>query len=201
MVHSTPSATRDLTLISPIGPGMTMWLFGAIGRTADWNQPVSRYTLDGRYVSTVTAQVKNETSYNEPLAYFYNLDASSHTLVVENVNEGATLFLDYYLVEPIPMDRLATSTGNLQTGGMPYTTSTPEAPASINGSLSGGAMIGTLLGAVAGGVLLALMISITAFVIWRRRGGSKPYYYRRAAVHEVLLEGVHKPPRPHCHRS
>jgi len=65
-------------------------------------RPISRYTLDNKSVSIVNAGVKNETSYNELLAYFSDLDPSYHTLVVENLNDGATLFLDYYLVEPIP---------------------------------------------------------------------------------------------------
>jgi len=59
-----------------------MWLFGATGRTEDWNQPVSRYTLGDRCISTVTAEIKNNMSYNELFAYFYNLDSSYHTFVV-----------------------------------------------------------------------------------------------------------------------
>jgi len=170
-----------------------MWLFGAIGRTVDWNQPVSRYTLDNRYISTETAEVKNETSYNELLVYFPDLDSSYHTLVVENINEGATLFLDYYLVEPMPTEELTKSSGNLQTGGVPMSTSISERPIFIkNTNLSKNAAIGSLVGAVVGGILLAFIIAIVAFVIWRRRGGSKPYYYRRAAVHEVLVDGTHR---------
>jgi len=170
-----------------------MWLFGAIGRTVDWNQPVSRYTLDNRYISTETADVKNETSYNELLAYFPNLDSSYHTLVVENINEGATLFLDYYLVEPMPTEELTKSSGNLQTGGVPVSTSISEHPVFIkNTNLSKNAAIGSLVGAVVGGILLAFIIAIVAFILWRRRGGSKPYYYRRAAVHEVLVDGTHR---------
>ena len=174
-----------------------MWLFGAIGRTADWNQPTSRYTLDNQYVSTSTAVVKNETSYDELFAYFYNLDSSYHTLVVENINQGATLFLDYYLVEPIPMEELSKSTGNLQTGGVPETTSISQVPILINHmSLSKGAAIGSLVAAVVGGILLALIIAIVAFIVWRRRGGSKPYYYRRAEVHEVLVDGAQRRSNP-----
>ena len=194
--YSIPSATLHLTLIKPIGlhPGKTIWLFGAIGRTEDWNQPVSRYTLDNRYISTVTAEIKNDTSYNELLAYFYNLDSSYHTLVVENTNEGATLFLDYYLVEPIPPGKLTGSTGNLQTGGEPLSTSISEHPLLIKtAALSGGAAIASHVGAVIGGILLASSIAIVALIIWRRRGGSKPYYYKPAAVHEVLFEGMHQP--------
>jgi len=172
-----------------------MWLFGAIGRTVDWGQPASRYTLDNRYISTETAEVKNETSYNELLAYFPNLDSSYHTLVVENVNESATLFLDYYLVEPMPTEELTKSSGNLQTGGVPVSTSISERPIYIkNTNLSKNAAIGSLVGAVVGGILLAFIIAIVAFIIWRRRGGSKPYYYRRAAVHEVLVDGAQRHP-------
>ena len=171
-----------------------MWLFGAIGKTADWNQPVSRYTLDNQYVSTITAGVKNETSYNEMFVQFQNLSSSYHTLVVENVNEGATLFLDYYLVEPIPAG--ASSMGNSLTGGMPLSTSISRPPTLMGNTtnLPMEAAIGSLVGAVVGGILLALIFAIVAFIIWRRRGGSKPYYYRRAAVHEVLLEGKHRRP-------
>src|SRR5579872_2676411 len=87
-VPSILSNNARVTLIKPLGLhlGKAMWLFGAIGRTEHWNQPVSRYTLDNQYVTTVTADVKNNTSYNELFAYFYDLDSSYHTLVVENVN-------------------------------------------------------------------------------------------------------------------
>jgi len=169
-----------------------MWLFGAIGGTEDWSQPVFRYTLDNRYISTVAAEIKNNTSYNELFAYFYNLDSSYHTLVVENVNEGASLFLDYYLVEPMPSDQLAKSTGNLQTGGKPMSTSISEQPILVNTTgLSRNAAAGSLVGAVMGGLLLAFLIAAVAFILWRRRGGSKPYYYKPAAVHEVLFEGMY----------
>jgi len=193
-VHSIPSAIRHLTLISPIAlhPGKTLWLYGAIGRTEEWNQPVSRYILDNRYVSTITAEVKNDTSYNELLVYFCDLDSSSHTLIVENTNEGATLFLDYYLVKPIPPES-PRPTGTLQTGGKPFSTSITERPIYFgnNVNLSGNAAIGSLLGAVAGGILLALVIAVVAFIFWRRRGGSKPYYYQPAAAHDVLFDGTH----------
>ena len=170
-----------------------MWLFGAIGRTEDWNQPVFHYTLDNRYVSTVSAEIKNDTSYNELFAYFYNLDLSFHTLLVENVNEGATLFLDYYLVEPMPPDELTKSMGNLQTGGEPMSTSISEDPIMIStAGLSKNAAVGSIAGAVIGGLMLAFLIAAVAFVIWRRRGGSKPYYYKPAAVHEVLFDGMHQ---------
>lgn len=172
-----------------------MWLFGAIGRTEDWNQPVFRYTLDDRYISTVTAEIKNNTSYNELLAYFYNLDSSNHTLVVENVKEGATLFLDYYLVEPIPPDELTGLMGNLQTGGKPLSTSISENPMLVDSAgLSRKAAVGSFVGAVIGGIFLAFLVAAVAFVIWRRRGGSKPYYYKSAAVHEVLFDGVYQWP-------
>jgi len=59
-----------------------------------------------------------------------------------------------------------------------------------NTGLSNTAAIGSLVAAVIGGILLALAISIIAFVAWRRRGGSKPYYYKSAAVHEVLFDGT-----------
>jgi len=175
-----------------------MLLFGAIGRTADWNQPVSRYTLDNQYVSTDTAAFKTETSYDEPLVYLYNLDSSYHTLVVENIHEGATLFLDYYLVEPMTTDELTkSSTGNLQTGGMPVSTSISVVPMITKSTnLSKNAAIGSLVAAVMGGILVAFLIAIIVFMLWRRRGGSKPYYYRRAAVHEVLVDGKHRRPDP-----
>ena len=194
MVHDIPSAIRHLTLIRPIGPhpGKTMWLFGAIGRTEDWSQPVFRYSLDNRYVSTIAAEIKNNTSYNELFAYFYNLDSSYHTLVMENVNEGATLFLDYYLVKPMSPDQLAKSTGNLQTGGKPMSTSISEQPIMVNTTgPSRNAAAGSLVGAVMGGLLLAFLIAALAFILWRRRGGSKPYYYKPAVVHEVLFDGMY----------
>lgn len=173
-----------------------MWLFGAIGRTQDCNQPVSRYTLDNQYVSTITADVKNDTSYNELFAYFYNLDSSYHTLVVENIKEGATIFLDYYLVEPIPPDELMKSMGNLQTGGKPLSTSISENPILASAAnLSTDAAAGSFVGAVVGGILLALAVAAVAFIIWRRKRGSKPYYYKPAAVHEVLFDGVYQPQR------
>jgi hypothetical protein len=186
-----------LTLIRPIGlnPGKTVWLFGAIGRTEDWNQPVFRCTLDNQHVSTVVAATKNDTSYNELFAYFYGLDSSYHTLSVENVNEGATLFLDYYLVEPMPPDELMQSTGNPRAGGTPSSTSVSEQPMLTNGSrFSRNAEIGSFLGAVIGGLLVAFLIAAVAFVLWRRRGGSKPYYYKPAAAHEVLFDGMYQWP-------
>lgn len=170
-----------------------MWLFGAIGSTQDWNQPVARYTLDNQYVSTITADVRNDTSYNELFAYFYNLDSSYHTLVVENLKKGATIFLDYYLVEPIPPDELVKSTGNLQTGGNPSSTSISRHPTLANAAtLSTDAAIGSFMGAVIGGGLLTLSIAIVAFLVWRKKGGSKPYYYKPAAVHDVLFDGMYQ---------
>lgn len=167
-----------------------MWLYGAIGKTADWNRPISRYTLDNQLFSTITAEVRNETSYNELFVYFFGLNPSYHTLVVENVNESATLFLDYYLVQPTPTDGLMKSMGNSLTGGIPLSTSILEVPIfAKNSNLPMNAAIGGLVGALVGGIFLALIVAMIAFIIWRRRGGSKPYYYRRAAVHEVLLEG------------
>ena len=191
------SNTCHLTLIShaELHPGETLWLFGAIGRTQDWNQPVSRYTLDNRYIATITADVRNETSYNEPFAYFGNLDLSYHTLVVENTKEGATLFLDYYLVDPIPPDELSKSMGNLQTGGMPLTTSISENPELISGSgLSGDAATGNLTGAVVGGILVALLLAVVAIILWGRRANAKRSHYRSAAVYEVLCDGTREFP-------
>jgi hypothetical protein len=170
-----------------------MWLFGAIGRTEDWNRPAFRYTLDNQYVSIVTAEITNNTSYNELFAYLYNLDLSFHTLLVENLNEGATLFLDYYLVEPMPPDELTISTGNLQTGGRPMSTSISQHPMMVDATgPSGSVTVGSLVGAVIGGLLLAFIIAAVAFIMWRRRGGSKPYYYKPAAAHEVLYDGMYK---------
>jgi hypothetical protein len=170
-----------------------VWLFGAIGKTSDWNQPVSRYTLDKQFVSTMTAGVKNETLYNELFAHFFNLDTSYHTLVVENLNGGATLFLDYYLVERVPPGESTKPTGNLQTGGIPISTSILGLPTSIGSTgPSGKVATGSIVGAVIGGILLVILIAIAAFILWRKRGGSKQYYYRRAAVHEVLFQGGHR---------
>ena len=172
-----------------------MWLFGVIGRTKNRNQPIFRYTLDNQYISTVVAEVTNDTSYNELFAYFYNLNPSHHTLVVENVNEGASLFLDYYLVEPMPPDELAGSMGNLLAGGKPMSTSISEHPMLTRTTgLSVNAAIGSLIGAVIGGLMLAFLIAIVVFILWRRRGGSKPYYYQPAAAQEVLFDGVYQRP-------
>jgi len=185
-----------LTLIWLIGlhPGEAIWLFGAIGKTKDWNQPVSSYTLDNRYISTLIAEIKNDTSYNELFAHFYNLSSSYHTLVVENVNEGSTLFLDYYLVEPTPQG-LTQSIGNMQAGGEPLSTSISERPRFMGAAgLSTDAAIGSLVGAVIGGFLIAFLIAFVAFIIWRRRGGSKPYYYKPAAAREVLFDGIYPHP-------
>ena len=185
-----------------------MWLFGAIGKTADWNQPVSRYTLDKQYISVMTAGVKNETSYNELFAHFFNLDTSYHTLLVENLNGGATLFLDYYLVERVPPGESTKPTGNLQTGGIPVSTSILGLPTSIERTdPSGKVTTGSIVGAVIGGILLLILIAIAAFILWRKRGGSKQYHYRRAAVREVLFQGGHRPPdltatsRDHFYRA
>ena len=181
------------TLTRSIGPhpGKSIWLFGAIGKTQDFNQPVSRYTLDNRSISTIVADVRNETSYNELFAYFYDLDSSYHTLFVENIDEGSTLFLDYYLVEPIPPNQLTKSTGNLQTGGEPLRTSISEQPMLTAGpGSSGNAPVGTIVGAVIGSVFAALLVGIVAFVLWRRKNRSKPYYYKSATVYEVLSDGI-----------
>ena len=114
-----------------------------------------------------------------------------------NVKEGATLFLDYYLVEPIPPDELTGLMGNLQTGGKPLSTSISENPMLVNSAgLSRKAAAASFVGAVIVGIFLALLIVAVAFIIWRRRGGSKPYYYKSAAVHEVLFDGVYQWPDP-----
>ena len=124
-------------------------------------------------------------------AYFYNLGSSCHTLAVENVNEGTTLFSDYYLVEPIPPDELTKSMGNLWTGRMPLSTSISEDPILVKtGGFSRNAAAGSLVGAVISGLLLAFLIAIFALFLWRRRGDSKLYYYEPAAVHEVLFDGA-----------
>lgn len=168
-----------------------MWLFGVIESTEDHDQPVYRYTLDNRYVSTAVADTKNETSYNEMLAYFYGLDASYHTLVVENINEGATLYLDYYLVEPIPPHELTKSTGGLPTSGEPLSTSISEHPMlALSSSSSGSAAVGTIVGAVIGGVLGAVLIVVAGVVIWKKKKASKPYYYKSATAYEVLSDGM-----------
>lgn len=190
-----------MTLIWLIGlhPGEAIWLYGAIGRTEDWNRPVSSYTLDNRYISTVVADIKNDTSYNELFVYLYNLGPTNHTLVVENLNEGATFFLDYYLVEPIPQEGSTQSIGNLQTGGKPLNTSISEHPMFMeDAGLSVHAAIGSLIGAAIGGLLVAFLIAFVAFILWRRRGGSKPYYYQPAAAHEALSDGMYQRPQPHC---
>jgi len=116
---------------------------------------------------------------------------------VENVKEGATLFLDYYLVEPIPPDELTGLMGNLQTGGKPLSTSISENPMLVDtAGLSRKAAAGSFVGAAIGGIFLAFLIAAVAFIFWRRRGGSKPYYYKSAAVHEVLFDGMYQWPDP-----
>ena len=173
-----------------------MWLYGVIGRTEDWDQPVYRYTLDNQRVSTVVAEPKNETSYNELLAHLYGLDPSYHTLLVENINEGAVLFIDYYLVEPVPPTEAAISKVALPTGGETLTTSISERPMIVmttNVSLSGNALIGLILGVVVG-VLGIVLIAIAAFLFCRRRRNAKPYYYQSTTVSDVLSDGARKPP-------
>jgi hypothetical protein len=167
-----------------------MWLFGAIGETQNWVQPVFRFILDDQYVSTMVAEFRNETVYNKLFGHFYNLDPSYHTLVVENINENATLFLDYYLIEPIPQDELPASAGNLLTGGEPVSTSISENPM-LSMNSSGGTAVGTIVGAVIGGILGTVLIAAVAFVLWRKRRSSKPYYYQSATVYEVLSGGVY----------
>ena len=187
---------RRLTLTGSVGlqPGKSIWIFGAIGKTQDWDQPVSRYTLDGRYISSIVADVKNETSYNQLFAQFYNLDASYHTLLVENVNEDATLFLDYYLVEPMPPNELTKSTGDLQTGGEPLRTSISERPILTAASgPSGNIPVGSIVGAVIGGIFAVLLIAIVLFALWKRRRGTQPYYYKSAEVLDVLSDGMRQP--------
>ena len=194
MVPHTPNIIPHLTLTRSTGPypGKSIWLFGVIGNTQDWDQPVSRYTLDSRYISTIVADVKNETTYDQLFAYFYDLDSSYHTLVVENIEEGATLFLDYYLVEPIPPNELSKSTGNLQTGGEPFRTSISEQPMLTTvSSSSRNTPVGTIIGAVIGSVFATLTIAITVFVLWKRRRGAKPYYYKSATAYDVLSGGMH----------
>ena len=174
-----------------------MWLFGAIGSTEDCDQPISRYTLDNRYISTAAADIRNTTSYNELFAQFHDLDLSHHTLVVENINEGATLFLDYYLVEPVPPDALITPTGNLKTGGIPLRTSISEQPMLMKTKgLSGGIAVLSLVGAVVGGILLAFFVAVLVFFAWRKKGGSLPYYYHTTEAHELLIDGMHHIPDP-----
>lgn len=186
----TPLDTNEI-YIGVHTSGKSIWLFGVIGKTQVWDQPVSRYTLDNRSISTVVADVRNETSYNELFAYFHDLDSSYHTLFVENIDTGSTLFLDYYLVEPIPPNQLTQSTGNLQTGGEPLRTSISEQPLLTAGpGSSGNPPVGTIVGAVIGSVFAALLIAIAAFVLWRRRNRSKPYYYKSATVYEVLSDGM-----------
>ena len=64
------------------------------------------------------------------------------------------------------------------------------------------AAIGSLIAAVLGGILLAFVVAGIAFMFWRRKGGSKPYYYRRAAVQDVLDDGAHSSASLlHCHGS
>jgi hypothetical protein len=112
---------------------------------------------------------------------------------VENIEDGATLFLDYYLVEPIPPNQLTKSTGNLQTGGEPLRTSISEHPALTAGpSSSGNPPVGTIVGAVVGSVLGTLLIAIAVFVVWKKRKGTKPYYYQSATVYDVLSGGMHQ---------
>lgn len=188
------NTVRHLTLMRSIGLqlGKTIWLFGAIGSSQNWEPPISRYTLDGRHIATVVADAENEMLYNQLFAHFYDLDQSYHTLFVENVGEGATLFLDYYLVEPTPLDDLPKSTGNLQTGGESLKTSITAQPllTAVAGS-SGNAPVGTIVGAVVGSVFGVLLIAIAAVVIWKKRKGSKPYYYKSATVYEALSDGTH----------
>jgi len=186
---STLSYTSVQTNVTIQFYGKTMWLFGVLEGTEHSDQPVYRYTLDNRYVSTAVADAKNETSYNEMLAYFYDLDSSYHTLFVENINDGATLYLDYYLVEPIPSYELTKSTGGLPTSGEPLSTSISEHPMlALSSGPSGGAAVGTIIGAVIGGVLGAVLIVVAGVVIWKKKKASKPYYYKSATAYEVLSD-------------
>lgn len=187
---STLSYTSKKTNVTIEFYGKSMWLYGVIAKTEDWDQPVYRYTLDSQTVSTVVAEPKNQTSYNELLAHLYGLNASYHTLLVENINEGAVLFLDYYLVEPVPPSELAISKVVLPTGGETLTTSISERPMiamTTNLSLSGNALIGLILGVVVG-VVGAILIAIAAFVLCKRRRNAKPYYYQSAEVYDVLSD-------------
>ena len=187
-----PDAARNFTLIRPVRPGKSMWLFGVIGQTQNGVQPVSRYTLDNQRVSTMVADAQNETVYDQLFAHFYNLDLSYHSLVVENINEGGALYLDYYLVEPIPEDEVAKAMGSFPSGGEPLTTSISE-HAMLTMNPLGNAAIGPILAAVIGSILLVLLIGIIAFVFLNKKRGAKPYYYQSAPVHEVLSDGMHQP--------
>jgi len=53
---------------------------------------------------------------------------------------------------------------------------------------SGNTPVGTIVGAVVGSVFGVLLIAIAAFVIWKKRKGSKPYYYKSATVYEALSD-------------
>jgi hypothetical protein len=176
-----------------------MWLFGVIGSTENGDQPVYRYVLDNRHVSTVVVDLQNETSYNQLFAHLYDLDSSYHTLLVDNINEGATLCLDYYLIEP---HSVTNSTGSLPTSGELLSTSISEHPMlALTSRPSGNTAVTTIVGAVIGGVLGALLIAICAVVLWKKKKASKPYYYKSATAFEVLSDGTHCFPCPDSHRS
>lgn len=168
--------------------GQSMWLYGVLNNTENSEPPVYQYTLDSQRVSTVVAQPKNETTYNELLAHLYGLEPSYHTLFVENINEGAVLFIDYYLVEPVPPTEISKSVVALPTGGETLTTSISETPMIImTTNLSGNALVGLILGVVIG-VLGAILIAIAVFLFCRRRKNAKPYYYQSTTVSDVLSD-------------
>jgi len=186
---STLSYTSDKATATIQFYGKSMWLFGVIEKTQNGDQPVYRYTLDGRYTFTTVADVKYDTAYNQLLAHFYDLDPSYHMLIVENINEGATLFLDYYLVEPIPPNEVPKPTESFQTGAEPLRTSISQRPMlNVTPGSTGNSRIGLIVGTVVAGVVGLILIATVLFVFWKRRKCAKPYYYQSATVYEVLSD-------------
>ena len=172
--------------IFPIGIGVQISVVGTIGpRTAGVVSPQSNYTVDGSTPNVYTATQDSTVHYSTRFYLSPTLPDGQHTLIVTNILDSDSFFIDYFLV-------YKSSTDTSWSPKVVTVTSTTTPSSTSQSSASSGrstANTGTIVGSALGAA--ALVIVAVAIILWLRgrnkRDFDEPQVIRKLLFRHFLM--------------
>jgi hypothetical protein len=141
--------------------GVQIAVVGTIGpRTAGFVSPQSNYSVDGSTPNVYSAVQDGSVHYSTRFYLSPTLTDGQHTLVVTNILDSDSFFIDYFLVYKSANDT------SFNPKIVTVTLTTPSQTASSSKSGSSGSNTGTIVGSALGAAVL--IVVAVAFILWLR---------------------------------
>jgi hypothetical protein len=149
------------------GLGVQISVVGTIGpRTVGVVSPQSNYTVDGGNPNVYTATQDSTVHYSTRFYLSPVLPNGQHTLIVTNVLDSDSFFIDYFLIY-----KSSTDTANVVTVTL-TTTPTSTSQSSRSTGLST-ANTGTIVGSALGAAVLVVLA--VALILWLRSRNKRDF--------------------------